>query len=1353
VADDINNSIGFELESNKLPLAVIIPLQQEAVIGSIVKMDGRQSVDPEGSGLTYSWSFAQIPIGSQVERFGFNNIEEDGSVVGFAPDIVGTYKVRLVVNDGSLDSEPTEGQVDTRAILVPHHHGLVPDASFIWNYLSDFWRLVDGKKKFEIFWSSAIQVVAAEMLKMYQYDYNKSIKDIQDVIQKKWAPYTPGLPLDDQKVSFLMSMDRAGVQADTFDVSLDTGLSNAVSDYTTFIGIPKSEGSLDKTVFGSPTAPGLVTRIGNRSFTLSRVSGVSRAVIHNFDGIIIPNHIVTSTLGGFLSTAIGDTVAFIGPGLPPSAKITFIFDDNAVLVDGPIFPGIFQHVEFTVTPAVPNNNALFMDQEQVPSRLANKPWRLSATLVSSELDFEEQGVSIGDVVEVQVSRQDVSLTGNFFAQVVSVDRSRLGFLLNTDDLVDGVAGKELSVLDQASLAVDLQVPGLFINPDGSLFYTDQSQVIHDTITSYQFRRKYFEKEINSSTVIDVGAFSITVRPLQVIRNKVIPVDLTVRSIPVLQEYVRQPELVTNGNELSVITPGGVVKVTHEPFVLIENLDYVVDDDKTITGSCRVVLGSDVVEIPFGDLVDRSVLEGDSLHITNGSTVYSFQITAVLDSENVRVTPVPGFFDTSAVFELTRKTVGRFIRFTNSVFTKKIPAPSRLWAEVTYFDNNEAVENNFGVLVGLTRDDLERANSGIPYKSAVAGLMYALTKGPTVANLELAAQILLGLPFTQLPGIITEINPEFRKSDDGAPLFGRILVEVRDREDKPTGVTNIYLYPQGRQIPDPDNPGKFLPAVPELSGLATNPDTGVVFVVGDRVAQFVPLSKGVQVREYVGTPNWFADQVNQGSVKALIEKFHSFNLRINSDLISDSDINLAASFIKKAKPTYTKLTSGLLKAVEDEVDIDDVLSFQIDATFFDNTGLSLPTAVKLDVDDFDDSFLDTEGTMYSVYHRGEDLVTTKGSLSVLSAAGGFLTALTGSDSPKIKEKDVLRILSGPNAGRYAIATAASDTQLSLVAGAFDFQTLTQQVFVVYRPVVNPIWVGTANVTQNSSQVDIVGHGIGSAGIAVGDVFVFQTSLFGFPRASRIYTVTSINPPTNVGTESFFVTPAVKETTASGATAAIVREGLLTRTLLMGTHSSFPTQMRASFSNGSIAVQFLTGTHFLNLAVVRPGDKLTYLSNVFTVRRSDHQSGTLYMEQPATFTATDVVVSVERPSAPTTPVSLDMLDRMPREILGLDFVLPTTWLSQVPIDGMVTLATSDQVHTANNLNFATMGVLPGDFVLILSGPDSTFDLGDGPGVFTIESLASSTVLQLVNSMSSTSAGTGVRYGIRRKRPNEG
>lgn len=1270
------------LEANKVPVAVIVPDEQQAVVGAIVKLDGRLSFDPEGKGLTYQWAFSQVPIGSQVEKFGFTPLDPDSTMVSFAPDLTGTYKVELVVMDPTLPSEPTEAIIDARVILVPHHQGFIPDASFIWNYLSDFWTLVDGRKKFETFWSGAIQIAATEMLKLYQYDYNKSIKDIQDVIQKRWLAYEPALTLDPSTISFIIADDRAGSKGMSFVLDSTTGDPlDPQPVFTDFIGVPKVEGDLEISPASVTPAKGKVIHLGRRSYTVTSYSEINRDI-------------------------------------PLSGLLPY--------------------------------NALTCDQEVVPTKQDNKTWRISATMISSTLDFETSGVSPGDTIDIEITRPDVALSATFQGQVVSVDRNRLGYVLNVNQLVDGQPGGWLSQPAQIGLANGLQVPGLFIGQNRSLVYTDQAALVLNTVTSFKFRRTYFEKELTPSSIIDVGAFSITVKPLKVTRNKHIPVDQTVKSVPVLQEYIRQPEVSVDENGITQITTeGGTIPAARPPLLLNENLDYIIDNETQIKGVCTTVAGDDEVEVPFGDLVDRSVSEGDSVYITFGGRETLFTVVRVLTPERLRITPVAPYSETLTSYRLKRRVGGNYIRFIDGTFSPANPAPSRFWSEVTYFDNGENIENNFGVLVGLTRETVETTNATTPYKSAVAGLMYALATGPTVSNMQLSAQILLGLPFTQFAGVITEINPDYKKNDDGSPQYGRILVEARDKDDTPIGVTNIYLYPQGRQIPEPTAPLGFVPAVPEFSGLAINPDTGKEYAVGDHVSQFAILSKGVQIEEYIGTPDWFKILAT-GNPGLAVQIYHSFNLRMNSDLTSAADIDLVASFIKKARPTYTLMKAILVKDVEDDVIVDDQIFLKLLMKFFDNDSGSLASAVKFDHRDADDSFVALPGVAMARLMSGDDLATTQGSALVNSASGGFINPRPSlgesHDTPFVKANDVAYILSGPNAGHYPILGVNSDTQI-ILGSTGTFQTITpdpnptinpRQPFVIYRPQQNPLWVGHIAVTQTNDTVTITDNGILSAGVAVGDILVFKLT----GKQSHQYTVVTVS--NNLLGQSVQVMPAIKETTGTYY-SMFVREQLITNDLTLGMHPSFVgSTLNANLTSGSFLAQFVDPTDWLVLALARPGDLLAAGTNIYTVLRNDPDNSRLIIHPAAQANYSGEVV-LTRPTRSSTVISDDILDRFPSDYLELDLLLKPTGTGK-----LVTVSGSAAVHTTDTINFQQLGAKVGDYIVILEGPDSTVDNGMGPGVFLILNFTSTTILSCASNF--TSSGN-VRWGIRKKRPNEG
>ena len=76
-------------------------------VGGTVRLDGTGSSDPEGSTLTYAWTFVSRPNGSTAALDQANT-----SKPSFTADVVGRYVVALVVRDGALDSAADEVQIE-----------------------------------------------------------------------------------------------------------------------------------------------------------------------------------------------------------------------------------------------------------------------------------------------------------------------------------------------------------------------------------------------------------------------------------------------------------------------------------------------------------------------------------------------------------------------------------------------------------------------------------------------------------------------------------------------------------------------------------------------------------------------------------------------------------------------------------------------------------------------------------------------------------------------------------------------------------------------------------------------------------------------------------------------------------------------------------------------------------------------------------------------------------------------------------------------------------------------------------------------------------------------------------------
>lgn len=79
---------------------------QSVVAGSVVELNGAGSTDANGDALTCIWSFVSRPAGSSAVL-----ATSLPAAASFTADETGTYVVSLVVNDGFIDSDPSNATI------------------------------------------------------------------------------------------------------------------------------------------------------------------------------------------------------------------------------------------------------------------------------------------------------------------------------------------------------------------------------------------------------------------------------------------------------------------------------------------------------------------------------------------------------------------------------------------------------------------------------------------------------------------------------------------------------------------------------------------------------------------------------------------------------------------------------------------------------------------------------------------------------------------------------------------------------------------------------------------------------------------------------------------------------------------------------------------------------------------------------------------------------------------------------------------------------------------------------------------------------------------------------------------
>ncbi len=102
VKDGNLNSVvdAMAVTANTKPLANAGP-DQSVTPGALVALSGSASSDADGNPLTYKWSFTSVPAGSTAVL-----ANPTSSAPSFTADLTGSYLVKLIVNDGKVNSAP-----------------------------------------------------------------------------------------------------------------------------------------------------------------------------------------------------------------------------------------------------------------------------------------------------------------------------------------------------------------------------------------------------------------------------------------------------------------------------------------------------------------------------------------------------------------------------------------------------------------------------------------------------------------------------------------------------------------------------------------------------------------------------------------------------------------------------------------------------------------------------------------------------------------------------------------------------------------------------------------------------------------------------------------------------------------------------------------------------------------------------------------------------------------------------------------------------------------------------------------------------------------------------------------------
>jgi hypothetical protein len=805
-----------------------------SLLGGIIQLDARESSSPDGATLDFEWKFTQVPMGSVFEAdVGVVNPASvkdlrpsTYSAISFIPDKLGDYLVELTAVNGLSRSDPCTALVSIGLSRTLCGSGKVPDAEFLWGFFSNFWSLVEDRQYFPALWSGQMQLIGAEMVKLWSNDYNKSLDTIQPTVQRRWQQFPLHTELGDRAQRVIVGNTKAGIAGNTGDVG-GGGVGTTQVLNTLFLDEDFT------TIDVNYGAKGRIIDINGTAFTIERVYNVN------------------------------------------SGAFTW---GNTLWGQGPWGAGI----DYSVA---------VVDEDAVVDGQTNIPYRIPHLIHFPLFNLEDEGVRAGDTLVLEWTRGDAGLTAEMSVRVVAVDRERIGFEFGIAEPAVGAQVLDYDLFEQ--LVQDLKIV-----PPGATD-TEIASAANAVIA-------FVPSGINLSSR-PFSVFQLTVKAGKVIHNSAKKIDDLYVSIPALQEEVREDP----------------------PVILRENFDYFVE--------------------------------------------------------------------------------GGFLAFVDGLFSAESPAPEELWAECSHIDNTPTVEANFGRLVELGPDDLVEKATRAPYLNAVRGLWFALTNGPTVANLRLGLQILMGLPFSVARGKILDITNNFSTDSFGKPI-GRILSEdVDEDDDRGLGIRRFYFFP-------------------EDVGIEDNPLTSLPYAVGDIMEAFQPLSKGIDVTDYVKDPEWWLTTLANNEIL----KFFLFRAQIDveSGVFDSNDLVFSLEFIRKIKPVYTDVVAAVLRSLSDDVMAsfaDDLKESKITQHFYENAGAFGGHESTVRANDFNHQGItlwrgDSRPLSTRTPVTLRDIVTQQNGATVEATSatgfGLFRSRVTGDASHPTIEGDLLALWPGqPGAGAF------------------------------------------------------------------------------------------------------------------------------------------------------------------------------------------------------------------------------------------------------------------------------------------------------------------------------------------------
>jgi hypothetical protein len=362
------------------------------------------------------------------------------------PDASGLYEPQLTVNDGELDSIPEFALLNVAKTSLTM--GVIPDVSFIWNYLSNFWPMIEDEDRYrvETVWSGFAQAAADILMTAWQIDYNKSLKDIQEVFQKRWLSYSTVLTDDPTTANIRF------VRAPIFSSVLSTGADVAGKTLEVIFDGGKIEtveflGTVGVNLTVADMAQQINAQLGIEEANTFAVEGFDQLVLdYSMLVQITPNGTANAALGwstsNYTQNDLHGSLGLPQPANPPTAPdevwyetaTTLDIQDPGVdLIGSGVTPAdilVLDGMGYRIQLLDPGLSTVLLDLIPLPaypSPSTYMAWSIPSLITSTVNDFTQQLVTSGDLARFTVTEIATNNAFEIHCTVLGVSHERLGF--------------------------------------------------------------------------------------------------------------------------------------------------------------------------------------------------------------------------------------------------------------------------------------------------------------------------------------------------------------------------------------------------------------------------------------------------------------------------------------------------------------------------------------------------------------------------------------------------------------------------------------------------------------------------------------------------------------------------------------------------------------------------------------------------------------------------------------------------------------------------------------------------------------------------------------------------------------